>query len=123
MKVDNAVEPVNRNLYNLGYRSIAIKHAQLRMGCSRLNSHLYHLHVLDSPSCQCGFNFEDASHYLLKCPLYILERNELLLNLQSIGINNISVNLLLKGSNQYDSRHNEDIFNVIHKYIDNTNRL
>ena len=42
---DNAVEPVNRNLYNLGNRSTAIKHAQLRMGCSRLNSHLYHLYV------------------------------------------------------------------------------
>ena len=122
---DNVLEPVNinRNLYNLGNRSTAIKHAQLRMCCSRLNSHLYHLHVLDSPSCQCGFNFEDESHYLLKCPLYILERNELLLNLQSIGINNIGLDLLLKGSNQYDIKQNEDIFHSIHKYIEDTNRL
>ena len=100
---DTVEESVSKELYNFGKRCIAVKHAQLRMGCSQLNSHLYNLHVKDSPSCQCGFNYEDASHFLLNCPWYVQERNELMLDLQTISITNTSVNLLLKGNSEYGS--------------------
>jgi len=122
--IDNTIqEPLNKDLYNFGIRSIALKHAQLRMGCSLLSGHLYSLHVLDSPSCQCGFNYEDSNHYLLHCPLYVQERNELLSELQAIGINNIDEKILLKGSSEVDNTCNFAIFQSVHKYIESTNRL
>ena len=47
-------------LFYLGSRRENIFHAQLRMQCSKLNAHLFNLHVVDSPSCLCGHNFEDS---------------------------------------------------------------
>ena len=59
---------MNRKLFEYGNRTTAVKHAQLRMKCSLLSEHLYDLHVVDSPDCQCGFDFEDITslivHYL-----------------------------------------------------------
>ena len=41
--------------YYSGKRTLSIKHAKLRMLCSKLNDHLYsHNNVVDSPSCPCG---------------------------------------------------------------------
>ena len=42
----------NQNeLYNGFDREANIAHDQLRMQCSNLNTHLYNLHVIDSPKC------------------------------------------------------------------------
>ena len=40
----------NKSLFYHGSRSSGIKHAQLRMKCSKLNFHLFSLHVVDSPA-------------------------------------------------------------------------
>jgi hypothetical protein len=49
-------EPANTTFYE-GQREVNIKHAQLRMKCSKLNAHLFALHVIDSPNCSCGNNY------------------------------------------------------------------
>ena len=61
-----------------GSRKSSVKHAQLRMKCSKLNFDLFSLHVIDSPACPCGHIREDSNHYLLQCPLYFQARNKML---------------------------------------------
>ena len=39
---------------------LGIRHAQLRMKCSRL--HLFSVHDVDSPACPCGHDCEDSNH-------------------------------------------------------------
>ena len=60
---------------------LPFKHTQLRMKCSLLSGHLYDLHVVDSPACPCGFDFEAINHFFFNCPLFGAERTELLKNL------------------------------------------
>jgi len=43
-------------LYNGIDRRLSVIHAQLRMKCSNLNSHLFNLHVVDNPFCNCSVN-------------------------------------------------------------------
>ena len=72
---------MNRKLFEYGNRTTAMK-------CSLLSGHLYDLHVVDSPACQCGFDFEDINHLFFNCPLFGAERTELLTNLLTLGIAN-----------------------------------
>ena len=60
---DSLLKKPRPPLLYYGSRTNNYKHAQLRMKCSKLNFHLYSLHVLDSPACPCGHNHEDSNHY------------------------------------------------------------
>ena len=51
---NNTAVKMNRKLFEYGNRATAVKLAQLRMKCSLLSGHLYDLHGVDSPACQCG---------------------------------------------------------------------
>ena len=64
----------SNHLFYLGSHSENVKLAQLRMNCSKLNAHLFSLHVVDSPKCVCGCAVEDTSHFLMKCPLYHIDK-------------------------------------------------
>jgi hypothetical protein len=111
-------------LYYLGERSVNVKHAQLRLKCSKLNAHLFLLHVTDSPQCACGHNIEDSEHYSLKCHMYMLFRRNMLTSIQNIvQIDNLSTDILLHGSNNLDVATNRNIFESVHKYIIDTGRL
>ena len=110
-------------LYDFVTRATAVKHAQLRMNCSKLNAHLYDLHVADSPECACSFDTEDTNHYLLHCPLYMHERNIVFRELNSIGVYNIDVDILTKGSKEIDDKRNMEVFSLVHQYIEETDRL
>ena len=63
------------SLFYLDQRKLNIIHAQLRMNCSNLSaSHLFSLHVVNSPACICSHKAEDTAHYFLDCPLYYTQR-------------------------------------------------
>ena len=103
-------EPANTTFYE-GQREVNIKHAQLRMKCSKLNAHLFTLHVIDSRDCSCGNNYEDSNHYLLHCPLFNTERQIMLHSLSCVvGIHNIDFKTLLFGSNAIKPDVNQLIF-------------
>ena len=119
----NIMAQVKTPLYYYGKRNVNIKHAQLRMLCSRLNHHLFLLHVVESPSCACGNVCEDINHYLLHCPLYIEERTEMLLQIRNISTVDITSKLLLFGSDQFDFDTNCKLFGIVHFYIEYTGRL
>ena len=111
-------------LFYEGSRSDNIKHAQLRMKCSKLNSHLFMLHVTDSPECLCGNNDEDANHYLLYCPLYHIQRQKMLYSLNNdLNINYVDYKLLLYGSDTLDLKTNKSIFKAVHTFISESGRL
>ena len=49
-----------------------IHHARIRIGCSKLKSHLHNnLHVIEEESCQCGHRSEDPFHFFFECPRYV----------------------------------------------------
>ena len=106
-----------------GPRSNGIKHAQLRMKCSKLNFHLKSLHVVDSPACPCGHNCEDSNHFLLYCPLYYQARNMMLNEIRQVTTLDISCDLLLYGAAELDVVKNCKVFDAVHKFIDTTGRL
>ena len=110
-------------LYQFGQRTQNIKHAQLRLRCSKLNAHLFLLHVKDSPSCACGFNFEDCEHYFMQCPLFLVQRQILQTKLQTIGLGLVSCDILLYGSANLDVETNYEIFSAVHEFIRDTDRL
>ena len=110
-------------MFQFGLRIQNIKHAQLRLMCSKLNAHLFMLHVKDSPSCACGFDFEDCEHYLMQCPLFLVQRQILHTNLQVIGQDLFNCNTLLYGSANLDLETNYQIFSAVHKFITDTDRL
>ena len=83
-------------LYYYGKRWPCIHHARLRIGCSKLKGDLCNnLHVENSSRCACGFELEDASHFFLDCPLYAIERQNLITTCQQFS--DPTLNLFLYG--------------------------
>ena len=54
------------------------------MEMSNLNSHLFAIQKVASPSCSCGYYNETINHYVLQCPNYTNQRNILFQNLAEI---------------------------------------
>jgi hypothetical protein len=108
-----------------GSRTTNIKHAQLRMNCSKLNSHLYSLHVVDNPMCICGSDYEDPFHFFYMCPMF---RNQRLIMFQAISSLNIDLNtctidMLLFGDENMDFETNTRLFKAVDAFIESTGRL
>ena len=95
----------------------------MRMLCSELNDHLFsHIHVVESPECQCGHHRETNKHYLLECPLFMNERGEMLNNLAQINFRP-TVSNLLNGNHDLPVALNVQAFGFIHDYIKATKRF
>ena len=120
---DSLLKKTRPPLLYYGSRTNNYKHAQLRMKCSKLNFHLYSLHVLDSPACPCGHNREDSSHYLLLCPLYFQARITMLNKIRHLTRTHISCDLLLYGAPELDLVTNYKVFDAVHEFISSTDRL
>ena len=109
-------------LYYFGERFPAVHHARMRIGCSKLQSDLcFNLHVSDNPLCHCGTAVEDAYHYLVRCPLFAVERNILANSINHITT--LEKDVLLYGSMQLDDKQNKEIFSAVHQFIVRTNRF
>ena len=121
-KLDSTLPTVPK-WYSIGDRRLAIIHAKMRMLCSELNDHLFsHIHVVDSPSCQCGHHRENNKHFLLDCPLYHNERTILLNNLAQIKYDP-TVSNLLHGNKKYTDKCNIQAFGFIQKFIQSSGRF
>lgn len=113
------------DLFNYGKRETSVKLAQLRMKCSKLNAHLFSLHVMDSAACTCGFDLEDTNHYLFHCPLFTLERNILYNSFNDLDFQNLVINeeILIRGGLNLTLDQNVSIFKIVFKFIESTSRL
>ena len=85
----------------------------MHTNCSKLNS----------PECPCGHNCTDINHYLLHCPLFLQDSEVMFAGLSSVCDLNISCNIHLYGSEMLDYQSNCKVFNVLHRYIESTERL
>ena len=113
-------------LFNYGCRKYGIIHAQMRMQCSKLNDHLFKLHVVDSPACPCGHTIENNEHFLLNCPLYNDIRYNLFKALHDnfdIENNTISTKMLLEGYDAFDYNKNCLMFDLVHKFLEASQRF
>ena len=106
-----------------GKRVENVKHAQLRMKCSKLNYDLNLLHVTGSPACSCGHRCENANHFLLHCPLYGQIRAVMINDSREVTQVYVSRNLLLYGSDHLDFLTNSKIVKVVHSYLKSTERM
>ncbi len=117
----------SNSLFYEGCRTNNIKHAQLRMKCSKLNQHLFLLHVSDTTKCLCGYEVEDNAHFFLYCPLYHIPRQKLFQSLESLNVdyskNDRLLALLLEGDNNLDVNTNKVIFKSVHSFISETDGL
>ena len=103
-----------------GNRKTQILHTRLRIKCSSLNSDLYSKNITESPFCRCR-QVENPHHYLLCCPFYTAQRNELLNAVSEYQT--ISLNLLLFGDASLPYITNVLKFEKVQKYISDTKRF
>ena len=82
-------------LYCEGRRLSNIKHAPLRMKCSKLNADLFVLNVVNSPECIYGHDVEDSEHFLFECPLYYVQMEEKMRKLNNINTEYTEIETLL----------------------------
>jgi hypothetical protein len=117
--------PKKNPLYYYGNRFENMMHARLRMGNSLLKADLCNiLHVIDDPNCPCGVGVEEnAKHFFFNCPLYNVQRVELMSNLLPLVINDTETDSLLFGLPDEDHVTNLLIFNAVHNYIRDTKRF
>ena len=97
-------------------------HAQLTMYCSNLNSHLFSLHVVDNEQCMCGYRVEDTRHYFMFCPLYDNIRGKLLDFYQDNHVVMTEDNLLY-GIEDESSEINKELFDLVHEFIELSERF
>ena len=113
--------------YCYGNRKNNILLCQLRNHKSQLNADLRNDHLLDSPNCNHCMVPETRKHFLFHCKKYQLQRMELMNSLisqptiyETIEINEVD---LLHGCAQLSDVENQQLMEIIFKYIIDTKRL
>ena len=107
--------------YYSGDRRLSVYHARLRNNCSNLNSDLFRNHLSLQSACDCGFEREDAEHYLLQCQLHTNERLKLFRDTRSF--HPLNINILLFGSPELSYENNITLFLAVSTFIKDTNRF
>ena len=64
-----------------------------------------------------------CSYYLLRCPLFYQARNKLLNEIRELTMTNISCDLLLYGSADLGIEISKKVFDAVHRFINETDRL
>ena len=104
---------------------------KLRVDFSDLREHRFnHNFNCPSPVCKCNGGEESTEHYLLRCALYNVQRQELLSGISNIVNNDVSVlpdghlaKVALYGTNSYNNIANKLIIEETIRYIKNTKRF
>ena len=89
------------------------------MHCSNLNLDLTVNNIIVNELCNCG-RTETAFHYFLECPLYIIPRNQLMLEI--IFLPSLTLNIILNGDERIDTHGNIELHEAVSKYITQTKR-
>lgn len=113
--------------FEYGKRKENILLCQLRNFKSQLNLDLYNDHLSDSPSCSCGAPRESTNHYLLECPNYKEQRQELIdiLQLYPTIYETITISSgdLLQGNSNLNKDNNCILLDSVMNYINKSNRF
>ena len=103
-------------------RQIDVAYTRLRIGHTRLGSHMYRLKLQDSPNCDLCEKPETIEHFLLICPKYLAPRMQLLRDLYPIRIYRLSIELLLTEGDE-DANTRTMIRDKVHKFLCNTKAI
>ena len=106
---------------------------QLRVGLSKLNFHKFRHNFKDiiNPICPTNDGVEDTEHFLLLCPSFPVQRQNLLAEilplLRPLGYANLSnevlTQILLYGDENLPNDVNRNILELTLKFIQETGRL
>ena len=103
---------------------------QMRLGLSKLHSHLFTLCVIPDPFCpNCHHNKETPMHYLLECPAYAADRDAMLRGLRELlphelpSNKSLQTKLLLRGSDLISLLDNQKVHLLVAAFIQKTNRF
>ena len=98
-----------------GKRKWQVMHTSIRTNCSALNSDLFVKNIIDSTSCTCGA-IENAYHFFFNCGRYLIQRNDLLHELNFLP--NVSLNIVM-----YRGVSKIIFFQAVQKFIEKTKRF
>ena len=105
-------------------RKSQIMLAQLRIGFSDLNQHLYNKGCNDRPNCECGHIREDTRHFILFCPLYSEQRQIMLTNINQLQLNvSFTTNNLLYGNKKLTKEQHNSMLHIFSKFLISSKRL
>ena len=76
--------------------------------------HVLPPYTSDHKNCNCGYRNENATHYLLKCPLYNESRNLTIFNLPPLAR---KCQILLNGHANFSLAFNEYIVLIVQEFI------
>lgn len=109
-------------LFYYGKRLPSIHHTRMGIGCSKLNYYLCsNLHVENDLSCVCGAPIERASHFFFTCPLFTIERQNIMQSLPIMP--DLTCDELLSGIEQLTLDQHKSIFQAVQECIIETKRL
>ncbi|KAK6183707.1 hypothetical protein SNE40_011134 [Patella caerulea] len=111
--------------FTCGDPYLNILHCRLRNKCSALNGDLFHVNLVDNPACSCGYDIENANHFLLSCSKYNMHRDAMIAELKMLQLDDslLNVDLLLFGNDLLNYESNIHIFLHVQRYIKNTGRF
>ena len=115
------VVPVPNDLFYLGKRKINIMMSRIRMKCSDLKAHLFELKIIENPTCNCGYFYEDSVHYFFICPQYAQQRIILHNNINHLAP--FTIRTLLYGCENLSKQENVNLLNLVFDYIEETKRF
>ena len=101
-----------------GNRSNQIIHCKLRLGCSELNADKFDRFLQNFSTCNCGYHYEDALHYLFICPNYSFIRSTCF-----FYVNGFDIQTVLRGNYSLSDDTNSNIIQSVHKYFTLTKRF
>ena len=113
--------PIENTLYEIGTRRETIIMARLRMNCSELRAYLYHIKVIDSPQCTCGYESEDTVHFFISCPLYNGPRTALLNTITNLTP--FTLKTVLYGNKDLSFEDNKTIYLATLNFVRATKRF
>ena len=88
---------------------------------TKVISHLYSLHVVNSPACICAITAENTAHYVLDCPLYYAQR--IILRDVVTRYTQFDIKILLYGDSDINHDSNAVIVQAVHDYIRDSKRF
>jgi hypothetical protein len=95
---------------------------RLRVGHAGVKQYLHRFNMEENDICTHCQATETIQHYLLECPGYQLSRHIMKQKLTAIGINIVTLKIILGGEESYSDRY-KLILRIVMEYIKATDRL
>ena len=93
---------------------MSVLHARLRNNCSGINNDLFSNHISNNRLCDLCNVAEDAYHYFFQCRKYSVERQ--VFNDTVIGFIPLNINVILYGTENWNTEANMVLFRAVHTY-------